>query len=58
VTVNEVDYTFVGRAAGMSVDQAISILANIYLLRSGDARISALSEIRFSIYERFGTWLT
>ena len=58
MTVNGVDDTFVGRAADMSVDQVISILANRYLLRSGDARISALSEIRFNIFERFGTWVT
>jgi hypothetical protein len=35
--MNAVDDTFVGRPADMSVDQPISILANIYQLRFGDA---------------------
>ena len=37
VIVNGLDATFVGRAADVSVDQTISILANIYILRSDDA---------------------
>ena len=37
VTVHGVDDTFFGRVADLSVDQTISILANIYLLRPGDA---------------------
>ena len=34
---NPTDDAFVGRAADMPVDQTISIRANIYLLRYGDA---------------------
>ena len=37
VTLNRVDDTFVGQAADVSVDQTITILANIYLLHYGDA---------------------
>ena len=36
MTVNGVDDTFVGQAEAVSVDQMISMLANIYLLRHGN----------------------
>ena len=58
VTMNEVEDTFVDRAADMSVDQAISILANIYLLRSGDATDIRIAKLCFKIYRRIAARLT
>ena len=48
MTLNEVDDTFVDRTTNMFVDQEISSLANIYLLRH-EKRIRYLS--RYIIFE-------
>ena len=49
---------FVDRATDMSVDQAISILANIYLLGSGDATDIRIADLCFNILQRFNAKLT
>ena len=58
MTVNGVDDTFVGRAADVSVDQTISILANIYLLRSGDATDIRIFLIMLQYFQRIDARLT